>query len=306
MGMAVSRRAAPLRNGKLWPILAVLLVLSVAGKAAASTAATFDVRGLKLGMTPAEVQAALRAEGLPATESASTTRQKAGFFVDRVRINKRPDLEFLSSMLSLQADRGPGSSETVTAVFAPPPSATQAYAVGYRREYAEGEMPQVQGVLERLSQKYGRPSWTNGGLDRPTFRFGVGPQNNHGVAMLWYWDASGRQLGPAIREDCRIALHNSYPIDTVGAGPSVGNHAMMRSTLFTGGIAGGRKAGCSRVVRTRMQWTPEGLVRSITIDAIDVDLAGSSSDRMAARVAQIAGEASRERVNEAARNRPDF
>lgn len=288
---------------------AMLIISALPEPADANQMPDIDVRGLKLGMTPAEIQRAIAAEGLPAAQPANNSPYDTEYFADRVIINKRSDLEFVSSIVS-QPRLKDGTNrikETVTSVFAPPPSATQAYGIGYRREYLPQDMPQAQGVLERLVGKYGKPSWSNG-LDRPTFLYGVGPTSHHGGIMLWYWDSNGRQLGPTIRESCRSALHNSYIV--VGTGTSsrltIGNHAVMRSTLFTGATEEGLRAGCAKVVRAMLQWTPDGLIRSISIEAMDVALARSTSDRLAARVALIASEASQDRVNAAARNKPDF
>lgn len=125
--------------------------------------------------------------------------------------------------------------------------------------------------------------------------------------MLWYWDKSDRQLGPSIQESCRAALHNSYI--TLGRGGSDirgGNSAVSRSTLFTGATEAGIRAGCAKVIRVKMQWTAEGLVRSISIEAMDVELARRSSDRMMLRLTDIARQGEGARVDAARSNKPDF
>lgn len=287
---------------------ATMLILALSMSVSASSYPDFDVRGLKLAMTPAQAQAAIRVEGLPATQPANNLPVGTEFFIDEVRINKRDDLQFISSMIS-QPRLKDGSKrirESVVAVFTPPPGATQAWGIGYRREYLPQDMPQIQGVLERLVGKYGQPSWSDG-FQRATYKQGVNPTSHHGGIMLWYWDTSGRQLGPNVRESCRAALHNSY-ILLGGTGDNIrmGNTAVSRSTLFTGATETGLRAGCSRVVRAMLQWTPEGLVRSISVEAMDVALARSASDRLVGRLAQIESEATQGRVNAAARNKPDF
>jgi hypothetical protein len=168
-------------------------------------------------------------------------------------------------------------------------------------------MPQIKAVLERLVGKYGQASWSQG-FDRPTYAFGIGPTSHHGGIMLWYWDRSGRQLGPTTHETCRLALHNSYILVGTGAASNmrVSNTAMTRSTLFTRATEAGIRVGCSKVVRAMLQWTPEGLVRSISVEAMDVELARRASDRMMLRLTEIEKLASQKRVQEAQGNKPNF
>ncbi|MDZ4138615.1 MAG: hypothetical protein U1D66_07020 [Erythrobacter sp.] len=198
-------------------------------------------------MTPAEIHAAIRAEGLPAVERPITTPlEQHDFFIDEVRINRRDDLTFVSSMVSRPrlTDGSRRIREIVVAAFTPPPSATQAWGVGYQREY----LPQIQSILERLAGKYGQASWSQG-FDRATYRQGLNSTSTHGGVMLWYWDSSGRQLSPEIHETCRAALHNSYiTLGRSGSDPRGGNAARSRGTLFTGATETGLRAGCSNVV----------------------------------------------------------
>lgn len=280
----------------------MLVVLALPVSTAASSPSDFDVRGLKLGMTPSEVHAAIRAEGLPAVQRPITTPiDQHDFFIDEVRINKRPELEFVSSIVSRPRlnDGTMRVRELVVAAFTPPPSETQAWGIGYERDYLPKDMPQVQSVLERLLGKYGKPSWTQG--------FDQGANQQGGGSMLWYWDKAGRQLGPSIRESCRLALHNSYI--TLGRGGSDlrgRNSALSRSTLFTGATEAGIRAGCAKVIRVKLQWTGEGLVRSIAIEAMDVELARRSSDKMMLRLTEIARREEGARVDAARSNKPDF
>lgn len=289
--------------------LAFAAILTASFPAHANELPGFDVRGMKLGMTPAEVHASIRAEGLPATQRPNTIPlDQHDFYMDEIRINRRDELSFVSSIVSRPrlTDGSRRIRETVVATFTPAPSTTQAWGIGYRRDYLPQDMPQIRSVLDRLASKYGQSSWTQG-FDRATFRQGVNSTSHHGGIMLWYWDKSGRQLGPAIHETCRMALHNSYiTLGRGGSDPRGRNAAMSRGTLFTGATEAGLRAGCSKVIRVMLQWTPEGLVRSISVEAMDVDLARTTSDRMMLRLTEIERQASQGRVNAATRNKPDF
>ncbi len=282
---------------------------AMACAAAASTPLELDVRGLKLGMTPPQAHAAIRAEGLPATQRPTTVAlDQHDFYIDEVRINKRDDLAFVSSMVSRPrlTDGTRRIREIVVAAFTPPPSATQAWGIGYERTYQAQDMPQLPAVLQRLTAKYGRPSWTQG-FEQLANRTGRGAVQPGGGAMLWYWDRAGRQLGPAIREACRAALHNSYIVlGRGGFDPRAGNSTTSRSTLFTGATEAGLRAGCAKVVRAKLQWTAEGLVSSISVEAMDVELARRTSDQLVIRLGEIEAQASRQRVEAARGNRPDF
>lgn len=287
---------------------AIGLLLAVEAPAQQALPATraLKVRGMALGMTPAETQRAIAAVGLPAVDrGTSVDPAKQGFAIQNVRPNDQNDLVFVSTMVSRArpGSRPQGSDEILAAAFTPEAGKERAWAIGMTRTYAPSEMPTVQNTLAALANKYGNTSWMSD-MSHAAFLANMRQdQRVFGALLLWYWDAGGRQGGPAPHETCRYGLHQAYLLNQVSTSSmTTVNAAFSKPQWFDEA----RRAGCSKVVRAIVSWNVEGAVTKIDIEAVDLDAGVQASRRLAALIGTRDAAAARERAAVSSRNRPNF
>ncbi len=127
------------------------VALSILSAAAFAQQPSFDIVGLRLGMTESDVLAALKAHD-PSLKV--TTYQGAFSYSDGMQQLKTP--VFLSR---IEARTGTGSTSkpALAVYFTPPPQAGKVWAIE-RNEKVSGEPPTVQQYAAALQQKYGTPS----------------------------------------------------------------------------------------------------------------------------------------------------
>ncbi len=300
-----ARAAACLRQ--LGPAAALAVMLGatpVAGQQSASRA--IEVRGMALGMTPAETQRAIAAAGLPAVDrGAGVNPEQQGFAIQRARPNDQNDLIFVSTLVSrARAGSKPqGSDEILAAAFTPEAGKERAWAIGMTRLYASAEMPTVQNTLAALANRYGNTSWMSD-MSHAAFLANVRQdQRVFGATLLWYWDDNGRQGGPAPHETCRYGLHQAYLLNQVSTHDmTTVNAAFSKPHWFDEAL----RSGCSKVVRAILSWNVEGAVTKIDIEAVDLRAGVDASRRLAATIAARDATAARARADAAARNKPNF
>lgn len=135
----------PWRHAVLAAFLAVLSSTVLAQQP------SFDIVGLRLGMTESEVVAAIKAHD---PKLKVITVQSAYSYSDGMQQLQTPP--FLSR-IEARTGTGPSGKPALAIYFTPPPQAGKAWAIE-RNEKTTGEPPTVQQYASALQQKYGAPS----------------------------------------------------------------------------------------------------------------------------------------------------
>lgn len=125
--------------------------LSMLSAAAIAQQPSFDIVGLRLGMTESEVTAAIKAHD---PKLKLTSIQSAFNYSDGMQQLKTP--AFLSRIEARSGTAGTGKP-AFAVYFTPPPQAGKVWAIE-RNEKVSGEPPTVQQYAAALQQKYGAPS----------------------------------------------------------------------------------------------------------------------------------------------------
>lgn len=204
-------------------VACLLFVINAGVATSAFAQTTADIVGLKLGMTPAEAQAALKSHdaGL-----AIATGQSHFTYTDGTKqFNTDP---FLSTMEARRRGSRQATPEFVLH-FTPPPNGGTLWAID-RREVISENQPTLAQYTEALKQKYGAPTAVsrNGGSlawDLPAGRtaclrdprdpgFPVfRPRSNADLAFLLR-HAQQTKRAPADLSQCAIQLN--YVLSTTG------------------------------------------------------------------------------------------
>ena len=145
------------------------------------TNGVFDTAGVKLGMTPAEVEAVVK----QTTPNATMRRYQNILEVSDNRGNKVP-LEYLSNIEINSSDDAAGSNERIAVIFTT--SLTETRAVSIDREVSwsnRAKQPNGNALMDDIRQKYGDPSFEISG--RPT----------NWSYLNWVWFKDQRVTFPA-------------------------------------------------------------------------------------------------------------
>ncbi|MBX3485013.1 hypothetical protein [Phenylobacterium sp.] len=253
-----------------------------------------DIRGIRPGMTLPEVQAALKAAGLPSVSRpyAGSTWQPQDARLNTYEPYGRKDLTFETSFTArtFNVPNNWAIGDTVAAVFMPPPSQRRVWGVAQTSQYAPGKGPGARSTIEALTRKYGQPS----------FSFVPAPGVRAGTARLsWYWDARGRTLGPQAEADCRGAVFNAY----IGTISSISLMATNIVALKPDSMGPAVKAGCAMGLLVAMNFdvdTQEISMLNLTL----ADIANAARAQQAtAQLAQQRGAAETNAQRKAAEDR---
>ena len=280
-------------------------VQATAAREAPAPARTIDVRGVALGMTPAQAQQAIAAAGLPAVDRGGYDQAAQGFGIDRVRPNSQNDLVFVSSMVSRarRTAAKPENDEAVAVVFTPEAGKERVWGTGVSHKYAPADMPSVANTMRALADKYGNTSWMSD-MSHAAFLPGVRQdQRTFGAMLLWYWDADGRQGGPAPHETCRYGLHQAYILNQIDFTSMRTVNAVFEKPFW---FDEALRSGCARVVRAMMNWNTDGAVTDFTVEAVDLKAGVEATRRLEAVVAAREADAAHKRADQASRNQAAF
>ena len=175
-GIAIGEKPGTPLHGKrmIYPMLAQVAeapAAATSGPQPASGAGP-EIVGLRLGMSLADVRAALKAHspGLKSREVLTV-------------VNNAPSTEYLSVLTATSPLRHPvGPEDTIGVDFTPPPSSPRAIFIERFTGFPEGKRPLYSAVRAALIQKYGPPSHVQEGRD---------------TYLVWARDPSGNRItGP--------------------------------------------------------------------------------------------------------------
>ena len=292
-------------------LLFASVVITAPAQAQAQTAEkppqVIDVNGIRLGMPPAEATAAVGAAGMP-----NVHRGGRDFFIDKVRLNGRNDMVFVSAFRSeIMGDPAPHTGgervgRRILAVsFLPDPGRERVWGIHHYRTYRLAEAPSVANTIEALIDKYGEPH-LHKGLATANFIRGVpSAQRTSGGSMLWYWNDAGAPMDRRESETCREALDNSF----VGSGgPDIGlyNGVTLENSLTKSRWQAGRRAGCGRVIEASLSWNRDGVLTRMRVTAFDLKMAYDAAVLLSNKIAEQESEAAKARLRDAEKRRPEL
>ena len=266
-----------------------------------------DVNGIRLGMSPAEATAAAGAAGMP-----NIHRGGRDFFIDKVRLNGRNDMVFVSAFRSeIMGDPaahtgGERVGRRILAVsFLPDPGRERIWGITHYRTYRPTDAPSAANTIEALIGKYGEPH-VHKGLGTANFLRGVpAAQRTSGGTMLWYWNDAGMPMDKRESETCRGALDNSF-VGTGGADVGLYNGVTLDSSLTKRHWQAGRRAGCGRVIEASLSWNQDGILTRLRVNAFDLKVAYDAAVALSNKIAAQEDEAQRARQRDAGSRRPDL
>lgn len=217
--------------------------------------ATLDVLGIRLGMTPAEVESILKKQfpSLPVQR-------------DEVMLNGIAETKFLST-LSVE-EQGPigGRSAQLVVKFAAPPNENRAVYVARQLRLPANEAPLETTVVEALLKKYGDSYYDSRGTI-----VSRGARN-----IEWLWTASG---GPPAKTPPRFC---ESILEQATAAPTHPQFTAADSDRLVYAV----RAGCATGVIATMQ-PVNGITDLIFTALIDFDGIYNGGKRTAAHVAQL-------------------
>lgn len=266
-----------------------------------------DVNGIRLGMSPPEATAAVSASGMP-----DVHRGEKDFFIDKVRLNGRNDMVFVSAFRSEivgdPAEHTGGERvgrRILAASFLPDPAHERVWGISHHRTYRPAEAPSVANTIEALVDKYGEPH-VHKGLSKASFIPGIpAAQRTSGGTMLWYWNDAGAPMDKRESETCRGALDNSF-VGMGGRDLGLYNGVTLENSLTKRDWQAGRRAGCGRVIEASLNWNQDGVLTRLRVNAVDLKVAYDAAVTLSNKLAEQEDAATKARLRDAGKRRPEL
>lgn len=174
-------------------VLPLLAANVVRADSVSDKAATLDILGVHIGMTPGEAKSVLAQHGMDWVETKGDLGISEG--------------QFLYAAVAHGSGTGP-KADTVSVFFATPPGDSKVIAVARNVGFDASGAPTLKNLVKELTEKFGQPSWTQG-------NWWAG----------WVWDKAGQisktenQRCPSAAFDFRVVFAPpESTLDRSGAG----------------------------------------------------------------------------------------